>query len=207
MITRQYIRRQKDYCENFLKNRHAIGLVCKRRCFPPTLSWIKKVWNPVNTGNRGTGWPFRKVIFDFLIFAVWHYWYYQRTNLYIVLEWCYAVTDGSSFIPAGPGCGESGKTQVRPQRNPAHSERTLISKPCTIGLVAGVASTQQVKCSQNSSKITLVFSKVRGGDMRSMSKLKPSTTSPLAQMFHTILLWQFNYSVSWLHYCLFASVK
>lgn len=193
--------------------------LCKRGCFLPTQSWIQKVWNPVNTGNWGTGWPCIKgqVIFvyntGYLNCAIWSWLLLtKRGNLYIVPVSCHAVAHGSSFSPAGPGCGESGKTQAKPCTHQAFQSLkedilSLILKHCTISHIAGMDSTQQLKCSQNQSKIKLVFPKLWGGDMRNMSKLKCPTTSPIAQMFHTMLLWQFNYSVSWLHYCLFASVR
>lgn len=54
----------------------------------------------------------------------------------------------------------------------------------------------------NPAKINLklnLYSPSCGGDVRSTRKLKPSSTSANAHTFYIMLLWQFNYSLSWLH--------
>lgn len=72
----------------------------------------------------------------------------------------------SSFRPAGPGCGESGKTAIAAsakicthQAFQSLKEDTLsiTGKHCIPNWLAGTGSTQQLKCSQNQSKIKLAL--------------------------------------------------
>lgn len=82
----------------------------------------------------------------------------------------HAVSRGSSFRPAGPGCGEVGKTAVRHQQNFAHTKLSSHSKRTPFQsfqsvhlqskLDAGRRSTQQLNCSQNQSKFKRVFPKL-----------------------------------------------
>lgn len=79
----------------------------------------------------------------------------------------HAVAHGSSFRPAGPGCGEGGKQQcaisttLHTLKPFSHSKDTIsVSvKRGSAKWTAGRGSTKQLKRSQNQSKIKLVFPK------------------------------------------------
>lgn len=132
----------------------------------------QKVWNPANTGSWGTGVV---IIYKWIRYfssdyrtgfsAVGSRLLLTKGNtLYTIMESCHAVANGSSFRPAGPGCGEGGKQQCSISTSLAHTKpfshsKDTISasvKHSSAKWIAGRGSAKQLKCSQNQSKIKLV---------------------------------------------------
>lgn len=116
--------KRTPYCRPVCKH---VGVIC-------TQHWILKVWNPVHTGSWGTGvMTIYKRLRSFCLTnstsssAVWSWWLLTKeTALHTKMLSCQAAAHGSSFKPAGPGCGESGITAVQHQqkkkkKNSAHT--------------------------------------------------------------------------------------
>lgn len=110
---------------------------------------------------------------------------------------------------------KSGTTMMQHQQNShrlfAHSKETPPQSPESIWvetklLEEGVHTTSEIQ-PKNPSKIKLVFPKLWRRCENSTRKLKPSSTSANARTFYIMLLWQFNYSLSWLHFCLCVYVR